>query len=168
MKKLNQRRARFIAEYLVDPNAAKAARLAGYSPHSASQTGRGLLRKPDVKAAIEAQTAEVFDRLEVKAEQVVREAMRVAFADLSRLFDADGKPLPLGEIDAETLSALDITMSYDKHGNHTATHLRRLDKMAALLMLGKHLKVFTDRVEVANGREIAQAMAEARERERTP
>ncbi len=164
MKKPNQRRARFIAEYLIDPNAAQAARLAGYSPHSASETGRALLRKPDVKAAIDAQTAEIFDRLEVKAEQVIREAMRIAFADLSRLFDKDGKPLPLGEIDAETLAGLDITMSYDKHGNHTATHLRRLDKMAALLMLGKHLKLFTDRVEVANGREIAEAMAEARER----
>jgi hypothetical protein len=47
-KELTKRQELFIAEYLIDMNAASAAISAGYSRKGAEQTGSVLLRNPKV------------------------------------------------------------------------------------------------------------------------
>jgi phage terminase small subunit len=49
---LNARQARFVAEYLKDPNATKAAKAAGYSEKTAYSQGHDLLKKPEIAAAV--------------------------------------------------------------------------------------------------------------------
>jgi phage terminase small subunit len=58
----------FVAEYLIDHNAAAAARRAGYSERTARKIGQENLTKPDIRAAIEKATEERLARLGVRAD----------------------------------------------------------------------------------------------------
>jgi len=62
---MNDRRARFIAEYAVDGNAAAAARRAGYSARSARVNGPRMLRNAAVREALQASQAETARKLEM-------------------------------------------------------------------------------------------------------
>jgi phage terminase small subunit len=55
---LTAKQKRFVQEYALDPNAAAAARRAGYSPNGAKVTGCRLLTNPNLKAALAAKQAE--------------------------------------------------------------------------------------------------------------
>ena len=82
---LTSRQRLFVQAYLVDLNAAEAARQAGYSAKTAVTQGSRLYRNVHVRAAITAAMAARAQRLEVKADRVVLEAARIAFADLGRV-----------------------------------------------------------------------------------
>lgn len=49
---LNARQQRFVEEYIINPNAAEAARRAGYTQDKAARQGYKLLNNPEVRAAI--------------------------------------------------------------------------------------------------------------------
>src|SRR5436189_100196 len=85
---LTSRQRLFVQAYLVDLNAAEAARQAGYSAKTAVTQGSRLYRNVHVRAAITAAMAARAQRLEVKADRVVLEAARIAFADLGRVKEA--------------------------------------------------------------------------------
>lgn len=55
---MNNRQRVFIAEYLKDFNASRAARAAGYSERTARKIGSENLTKPDIKAEIDRLIAE--------------------------------------------------------------------------------------------------------------
>ncbi len=82
---LNDRQARFVAEYLVDLNATQAAIRAGYSPPSARTQAADLLPNPNLAAAIAEAQAARGRRTEVTADRVVLELARVAFGDPRRV-----------------------------------------------------------------------------------
>src|SRR5579859_7940073 len=60
---VEERRALFAAEYVVDLNGKQAAIRAGYSPHTAEQQASRLLRNVKVQAAIKAAQAERLRRV---------------------------------------------------------------------------------------------------------
>lgn len=69
---LTPKQAAFVREYLVDLNAAAAARRAGYSEKTARKIGQENLTKPDIAAAIaEAQQARA-ERVQITADDVLR------------------------------------------------------------------------------------------------
>ena len=72
MSELPVKQARFVGEYLVDLNAARAARDAGYSYRSARQIGSELLSKPNIQAVIQARCKETEKRLEIQRDDVIR------------------------------------------------------------------------------------------------
>src|SRR5690242_21817769 len=78
---LNDRQARFVAEYLVDLNATQGAIRAGYSARTAYSAGERLLRNVEVAAALAEAQAARSRRTEVTADRVVLELARVAFGD---------------------------------------------------------------------------------------
>ncbi len=71
----------FVVEYLVDKNATKAAKRAGYSPKTARSIGAENLTKPNIASAIEKSLAEQLIRANVSADRVLYEIKRIAFAD---------------------------------------------------------------------------------------
>lgn len=75
----------FAAEYLKHFNAARAAREAGYSAHSAHRQGWELLRRPEIKQAIEVGIAARLERARVDADFVLREWAAIATADVSEI-----------------------------------------------------------------------------------
>jgi phage terminase small subunit len=71
---LGERQARFVAEYLVDGNAAASYRRAGYRPgndNSAAASSSALLRLPKVKAAIAKARTARSERTMVTADWVI-------------------------------------------------------------------------------------------------
>ena len=57
--KLTQKQRRFIDEYIISGNATQAAIKAGYSKKTAAVTATENLRKPNIKAEIQARNAEI-------------------------------------------------------------------------------------------------------------
>ena len=64
------KRARFVAEYLIDRNATQAAIRAGYSAKTAYSQGQRLLRYDAVREAVACGEAELADRLAITVEGV--------------------------------------------------------------------------------------------------
>lgn len=76
---LNDKQWAFVVAYVAHHNATKAARLAGYSDHTAAKIGSQNLHKAAIAAAIEqieARRAQVF---EITADKVLQELARIAF-----------------------------------------------------------------------------------------
>ena len=65
---------RFVAEYLIDCNATRAAIRAGYAPRSASSTGSRLLSNPDIAADIARRQAEIAEQSEISVKSLLAEA----------------------------------------------------------------------------------------------
>lgn len=84
---LDLRHQRFVDEYLIDLNGTQAAIRAGYSANSAAEQAYDLLRKPQIKAAIEASQKRLQDKAEIKAESVVRQLALIATADPRELIE---------------------------------------------------------------------------------
>lgn len=157
------RRARFVAEYLANPNGTRAAINAGYAEKGAHVTGSRLLRDPNVRAAIEAGQAKVRDKLvdryEVSADRITRELAKLAFAsmaDYGRVNATGGFDLDLTETTEAAFAAIHTVKSRQvgvaKIGEEVfplvQTEVRLADKRAALVDLGKITGLFKDGVDV--------------------
>jgi hypothetical protein len=70
LKPIAPKRARFVAEYLIDRNATQAAIRAGYSAKTATMQGSRLLRYDNVQAAVERGEAEIAASLAITVEGV--------------------------------------------------------------------------------------------------
>jgi phage terminase small subunit len=96
----------FVREYRVDRNATKAAIRAGYSKKTAGSAGQRLLKKVEIRAAIDADVHDLATKVGLTAERVLRERMRIAFFDPRNLLDSEGNPKPLQDLDADTAAAI--------------------------------------------------------------
>ena len=87
---MTNKQARFVEEYLIDLNATQAAIRAGYSPNTAQEIGAENLKKPMIKAAVDAAMAERSTRTGVNQDRVVRELARIAFVKITDVANSDG------------------------------------------------------------------------------
>jgi phage terminase small subunit len=69
---MTNKQKRFCDEYLIDLNSTQAAIRAGYSKHTAGQTGYKLLQKKEVKAFIDARLKEKESELVAQQEEIMR------------------------------------------------------------------------------------------------
>lgn len=143
---LTPKQQRFVEEYLVDCNASGAARRAGYSVRTAEWQGPQLLGKTHVAAAIAAARAKLSERTEITQERVLLEYARLAFIDPRKLFDADGKPLPITSLDDATAAAI-VGLDVASVGNADigvgeVLKVKLADKKGALDSIARHLGMF--------------------------
>lgn len=103
---MTPKQAAFVQQYLVDKNATQAAIRAGYSAKTASSAGERLLRNVEVCAAIERGMSDLASRLGITAERVLLERSRLAFFDSRKLFNTDGSPIPVQDLDDDTAAAI--------------------------------------------------------------
>lgn len=157
---MTPKQALFVAEYLIDGNATRAARTAGYSAKTANRTASENLSKPDIAAAIATAQAKRLDKVGITAERVLREMGRLAFSDVTRLFQPDGSLKPLHELSAEDsacIASLEVVKKNAEAGDgHTdkVHKIRVWDKSKNLELLAKHLGMFVDKVEHSGTMEI--------------
>lgn len=155
--KLTPKQELFVLEYLVDFNATQAAIRAGYSKRSAGTEGGRLLQKDEISAAIAEKVKQRCNKLEITAERVLQELALIGFSNMQDYMRAgpDGDPyLDFSNLTREQAAALaEVTVEDFTDGRgEDARDVRRVkfklaDKRAALVDLGKHLKLFTDKVE---------------------
>ncbi len=84
---LNERQRRFVAEYLVDFNATRAAIRAGYPAKTARCYSWHLKRHPGIAAAINDGRPARERLMSITRDKVVQEYMRIAFADMRDFLD---------------------------------------------------------------------------------
>ncbi|MDE7053546.1 MAG: terminase small subunit [Oscillospiraceae bacterium] len=142
--KLTPKQKRFVAEYLVDLNATAAAIRAGYSKKTAEVIGYENLRKPQIETAINQAMQEREKRTEITQDMVLRETAKLAFFDIRKMFDKNGKPLDISMLDddaAAALVGLDVQDVADNDGDYVGfvKKYKMADKIKALELLGKHL-----------------------------
>ena len=141
---------RFCAEYLVDLNATQAAIRAGYSPASAGSIGYELLKKPDIRARIDKGIAEQERRTGINADRVLRELGRIAFVSAPDLVNMDDATLKEGASadDLAAIASVKVKTIPGPMGDGFEREIRLADKLKALELIGKHLGMFTDKVEL--------------------
>lgn len=147
---LTAKQERFVSEYLVDLNATQAAIRAGYSEKTARSIGVENLTKPDIQTEIQKALDERAKRVEITQDRVLQEYARLAFFDPRKLFDDEGNPKHITELDDDTaaaLAGLDVVKEVDPDsGDVTYTKKYKLtNKLGALDSLGKHLGMFDGR-----------------------
>jgi phage terminase small subunit len=109
---LTDRQERFVFEYLLDQNASAAAGRAGYSAKSRAAQGSGLLRLPAVRERVRLEMAALLAQAGASVLDLARERKRAGFFRAGKLFDAQGRVLPFGEMDEETRSALWVSVEW--------------------------------------------------------
>lgn len=143
--KLTDKQKMFVAEYLIDLNATQAAIRAGYSAKNADSIGLQLLRKTQVQEALKAAMDKRAKRVELTAEQVL--------ADIREIKERCMQKVPVMYYDKEDKEYKQET-ALVKHADGTVKEegIWKFDAQSALKaceLEGKHLKLFTDRVEVS-------------------
>ena len=147
MAELNAKQVCFVDEYLVDLNATQAAIRAGYSVHTAEDYAAQLLRKTHVQEAIGKAKAARSRRTRIHADNILEELALIAFAKMGDFADWDdrGVTLKAGEtIDSRAVA--EVRSSQNRYGTNISIKLH--DKLGALKLLGQHLGILTDTVQV--------------------
>lgn len=123
-RKLSVKQKMFCREYLKDLNATQAAVRAGYSEKSANRIGAENLTKPYLSEYIQEIMNKRAEKVEISAEEVLNDilATRNTCKELMLTEDEYGNPV----LDKDALNGRNKTNE----------------------LLGKHLKLFTDKVEV--------------------
>lgn len=151
-RKVTEKQNIFCNEYLIDLNATQAAIRAGYSPKTAYSIGSELLNNPVVRARIDTAMAARSARTGINADRVVRELAKVAFVnapDVINMKDAtlreDASP-----DDTAVIASVKVKQTFGDYEG-IEREIKLADKLKALELLGKHLGMFTDKVEHSGG-----------------
>jgi phage terminase small subunit len=153
---LTPKQTRFVAEYLIDLDSAAAARRAGYSKKTAQQLGYQLLQHPSVRRAVMEGKAKQLDRAAITAADVLRELGRVAFANMRDYFDEHGDAKHPGQLTVEQgagLAGWEVLIKNAKAGDGVTDTIHKVklgEKVRALEALGKHHRLFVERIEIVD------------------
>lgn len=171
MAKITDKQKRFCDEYLIDLNATQAAIRAGYSKKTAAEQGARLLINVKVQEYIQERKEKRIKRTEITQDMVLKELAMIAFSnatDYARvvekdamievegnmipMLDAEGnlmkyktvEPVLTSELTEEQKKALAV-IKKGKDG----FEIKPYDKVRALELIGKHLGMWTEKVEVS-------------------
>ena len=140
----------FADEYLIDLNATRAYKVAYPSvkkDETAAQAGSRMLRNVKVAAYIQERMEERQKRTEITQDRVLEELAAIAFAKATDYAEIKGECVRIK--DTDTLDEQQIrTIAGIKEGKF-GIELKLNDKEKALELLGRHLGMFKDKVEVS-------------------
>lgn len=170
MDKLTEKQKRFCDEYLIDLNATQAAIRAGYSKKNADKIGSELLGKTRVAEYIQKRKQDRIERTEVTQDFVIKELMAMASVNATdyatviekdattmvegqviQLYDQDGNSVKYRTVEPVLTDKLTEvqkkSLSVIKKGRD-GFEIKPYDKLKVLELLGRHLGMWTDRVEL--------------------
>lgn len=165
--KLTPKQKAFIDEYLIDLNATQAAIRAGYSKKTAYRTGADNLIKPQIQAEIQKAMKEREKRTEITQDTVLKELAAIAFANGSDFAQVVEEPVIIngsyvqdpdtGEIKKQEVVRVVPTDKLPEEKQKAIAGIKETrngievntyDKVRALELLGKHLGMFKDQMEL--------------------
>lgn len=159
---LTEKQARFVDEYLVDLDATKAAKRAGYSEKTAGAIGFENLKKPEIQDAIKFAMDARAKRTGITQDRVLLELARIAFANGTDFARIVSTPVPTTVVDEEgniqqviqpvqRVELVDTdrvdpekraAIAGIKEGKF-GIEVKSYDKIRALELLGQHLGMFS-------------------------
>lgn len=164
MAKLTAKQKRFVDEYLIDLNATRAYKSAGYSvtsDNAAGVEGHKLLRNPKIKTSIDERMKAREKRTEITQDKVLAELAKIAFvsgADFAKVVTrqsvsgSDIQRVELADTDSlpENVKSAISNIKETKYGIAVESY----DKVKALELLGRHLGMFKDKVELSGSMDV--------------
>lgn len=153
-KPLPPKQQAFVREYLIDLNASAAYRRAGYRTGNANVLGPRLLANAGIQAAIQSAMDARAKRTEINADYVLQNIVEIGQRCMQR------SPVMVGH-GKDRKQAQEFVVDPET-GEERLANVWTFDSQGALRaqeLLGKHLKLFTDKTEVS-GSVTVQAGAE--------
>lgn len=151
--KLTEKQKRFCEEYLIDLNATQAANRAGYKN---TEIGRQLITKNNVLEYLSELRSKQSERTQITADRVLKELAAIAFTDrteLARVNEQGNVSItPTDELAENTRKAI-AGIKEGKNGIEVSSY----DKLKALELIGKHIGMFVDKIQVDNPAEEEKA-----------
>lgn len=169
--KLTEKQKIFVNEYLVDLNATRAYKVAYPNvkkDDTAAVNGNRLLRNAKVKEYLNERMKEREKRTEITQDKVLEELAAIAFSNGSKyakvieetvydengevLLDSDGNIVKQKVVDlilTDELSETDKKAIASIKRGRNGIEISTCDKVRALELLGKHLGMFKEKVEVS-------------------
>lgn len=156
---MTPKRKRFADEYLIDLNAARAYRAAGYrgNDNVCAVEGHRLLSNPKVAAYIKAAIEARSERTQIDADYVLNRLVEIDQMDVLDIMDEDMSLKAVSEwppVWRRYLSGFDVAEMFEGRGEDrdVVGILKKIkwpDKVRNLELLGKHVGVqaFKDKVE---------------------
>lgn len=150
---MTPKQQRFVDEYLVDLNATQAAIRAGYSERTAYSQGQRLLKNVEVAVALREAMEARAKRVRADADQVLAWIQELASSDLGDAVEWGPDGVILKD-SAELPPAVRRAVSEVSEGP-SGIKIKLHHKTPSLQMLGKHLGLLTDRLDItSNGKSL--------------
>ena len=166
--KLTMQQANFCRCLVVENKSQKDAALeAGYTAKYPDQTANNLLKNPRVQNEIARLREKLSMRSLATRDRWLEEICRLAFADTTKLFEADGSLKRFVDMDEDTrrtIIALDVAEIFSGSGDDRQAigllkKIKCADKLGALQLLGKAERWLVDRVEHSGKVSLEQLVA---------
>lgn len=160
---LTAKQKRFIQEYLIDLNATQAAIRAGYSPDSAKEIASENLTKPNIRDAVDKAMAERSRRTGINQDRVLLELAKVAFLNPTDVIDMDKATIKgdSNRDDTAAIASVKVKTIPTENGSIVEREVKTYDKLRALELLGKHIGMFKDKIELSGALETGTAKLES-------
>ncbi|MCP4612080.1 MAG: terminase small subunit, partial [Planctomycetes bacterium] len=149
---------------LKDLNATQAAIRAGYSKKTARSIASENLTKPDIQKKLRELIQQQTVRTQIDADKVIKEAGRVALADVRLAFNKDGTIKDIHDIPEDlgrAISGIEVEETYEGKGKDQVWtgYIKKIkfwskDKQIEVLM--KHLGLFRE-----DNKQVGQTLASA-------
>lgn len=146
----------FVHEYLTDNCGKDAAIRAGYSVRTAVKIAAELLQKPHIRGWLDERIEQKCEKLDVTVERIVQELALIGFQNLAGAFNKDNSLKSIADMPEDiqrVISGIDIDELFEGRGEDRehigyTKKIRSWNKVDALKLLGQHLKMFTQKVEI--------------------
>lgn len=148
-RQLSEQRQRFVEEYLIDLNGTQAAIRAGYSVKTAQEQSSRLLSNVMVQEAISKAMAARSKRTGVNQDRVVLELAKIAFVRMTDVVDGNGRIREdATDDDLACIESIKYKESDNEFGGSVEREVKIGSKLKALELLGKHLGMWNDKLDV--------------------
>lgn len=149
MAKLNKRQQLFVEEYLIDLNATQAAIRAGYSAKTAGVIACEILTKPNIQQAIGQEMAKRSKRTGFNQDRIVQELARIAFVQITDVVSEKGE-IKNGATadDLACIESIKCKITETDTGYSIDREVKIASKLKALELLGKHLGMWNDKLDL--------------------
>ena len=147
MAKMTERQKRFCDEYLIDLNATQAAIRAGYSVKTADRIGPELLGKTCVSKYLSDAMKNREERTKISQDKVLAELAAVAFSNVTDI--ATIKEGVVFIKDTEELTEMQTSAIASIKEGRNGVEVKMNDKIKALELLGKHLGLWNEKIELS-------------------
>lgn len=153
---MTPKQKKFCEEYLIDLNATQAAIRAGYSQETAFSIGSENLRKPLLRTHIEKLIDERSKRTLVHADFVIENLVEVSQRCLQKVPVMVFDPVEKKMVQKQDEEKRNV-WAFDSIGANRSLEL-----------LGKHMKMFTDKVEEGGSKEVTIKVVHAKRDNNNP
>lgn len=144
---LTNKQKNFVNEYLIDLNATQAAIRAGYSEKTAYRQGADNLKKHQIKEELQKRMNKRMERTEITQDEVLKELAAIAFADITDFVEIKHGTVQIKDTELIPKERLKAVTGIKEGANGIEVKLGSKEK--TLELLGRHLGMFKDKLEVS-------------------